>query len=175
MSLAKNGASEDTKTKTEPQLLPAGNGITILRTAEKKTSNKKLPLSEKQKTALKIGAAVAGTALATYGIYKLSKYLKSEAAAKSVSEGKKFVEQTFNKKIDELLDKDNEYTDSHGTLLSPYRDELHSYVTARRETLANADADARTKKVSKSAIAAADYLLHPEKYQVDANLVKWYK
>lgn len=42
-------------------------------------SEQKKDLSDKQKKALKIGAAVVGTALATYGAYKLSGLVKNKA------------------------------------------------------------------------------------------------
>ena len=41
------------------------------------------------------GTAVAGTALAAYGTYKMSKFLKNKAATKSYETGKKFAEQYF--------------------------------------------------------------------------------
>ena len=43
-------------------------------------NNKK---SDRAKTAVKIGATVAGTALVAYGAYKASEYVKTEAAKKN--------------------------------------------------------------------------------------------
>ena len=53
------------------------------------TQDKKKGLSDKQKKAIKIGAAVAGTALAAYGAYKVSKYVSN----KKISNGQRYVEQ----------------------------------------------------------------------------------
>ena len=48
------------------------------------TQDKKKGLSDKQKKAIKIGAAVAGTALAAYGAYKVSKYVDKRIKQDSV-------------------------------------------------------------------------------------------
>lgn len=44
-------------------------------------------LSDKQKTALKVGVAVAGTALAAYGAYKFSEYAKGKAFKQAYERG----------------------------------------------------------------------------------------
>ena len=51
--------------------------------AEKGSTVKK----ERAKKAVKVGAAVAGTALAAYGTYKASQYIKQKAADKAVDRG----------------------------------------------------------------------------------------
>ena len=53
--------------------------------------------SEKIKKAVKIGAAVAGTALAAYGAYKVSKIVKQKAYDKSIAKGKKLIESAMSK------------------------------------------------------------------------------
>lgn len=53
--------------------------------------------SEKIKKAVKIGAVVAGTALAAYGAYKISKIVKQKAYDKSMAKGKKLIESTMSK------------------------------------------------------------------------------
>ena len=55
------------------------------------TSQKKKGLSDKQKKALKVGVMVAGTALAAYGIYKASKFIKDKYYYADL--GKRFAEQ----------------------------------------------------------------------------------
>lgn len=71
------------------------------------TSTKRKGLTEKQKKAIKIGAAVAGTVLVAYGGYKLSKYIKTEAGRRIVAEG--------NKKAAELIKKAGEYRNLAGS------------------------------------------------------------
>lgn len=46
---------------------------------------------EKLKKAAKVGAAVAGTALAAYGVYKVNKFLNSEVQKKYASETKRYL------------------------------------------------------------------------------------
>ena len=46
-------------------------------------------LSDKQKKALKVGAAVAGTSLAAYGAYKFHDYIRSENGKLAVEAGRK--------------------------------------------------------------------------------------
>lgn len=54
-------------------------------------TGEKKGLSDKQKKALKVGAAVAGTALAAYGAYKVSKVMKEKSYIKKTEIGKSFV------------------------------------------------------------------------------------
>lgn len=123
------------------------------------------PLSDEQKQAqrkarnkkaIAIGAAAAGTALAAYGAYKLSKHLKSEAGKRSYESGKKYAEEHFFSKANS--------TSNLAEDLSLFR--------AGRQTLANTDK--RTKKVSGSTVEAIKYLRHPERYQVDGYLMRWH-
>ncbi len=121
----------------------------------------------KVKTALKVGAAVAGTALATYGAYKLSSYIKTQAGKKSYEAGKKYAEEKFFKKANAILDS----WDANEPLDTTRTNQAHSFISAGRQSLARADK--RTKKVQKSTIEAIKYLRHPENYQVDADLLRW--
>lgn len=113
----------------------------------------------KMKKAAIVGAAVAGTALAAYGAYKASKYLKSEAGKRSYESGKQYAKEHFFDKADRALNTGNTRA-------------FTSYIESGRETLENTDK--RTKKVSSSTIEAIKYLRHPEYYQVDGDLMRWH-
>lgn len=110
----------------------------------------------RRKKAIKVGAAVAGTALAAYGTYKMSKFLKSKAATKSYETGKKFAEQYFKEA------QRHELSDT-GRYLSA----MDAYSSTLRNT------DKRTRKVKNSTVQAIKYLRHPEYYQVDGALMAW--
>lgn len=99
-------------------------------------TTKKKGLSDRQKTALKVGAAAAGTALAVYGAYKVSKMLKNKAADHSYRTGKQIAETYL---------KQHKFTDYSLSNLSKYNNTM-KYT------------DARTKKVSSSTIEAYKYL-----------------
>lgn len=110
----------------------------------------------RRKKAIKVGAAVAGTALAAYGAYKMSKFLKNKAATKSYETGKKIAEQYFKEA--------RKYeTSDTGRFLSA--------MEAGSSTLRNTDK--RTRKVKNSTVQAIKYLRRPENYQVDGPLMAW--
>lgn len=109
----------------------------------------------KQKKAIKIGAAVAGTALVAYGTYKATRYIKSEAGKRSYESGKKYAQEHFFSKAN--ISNPNKYL---------------SLQEAGRRTLQNTDK--RTKQVSSSTFEAVKYLRHPERYQVDGDLMRWH-
>lgn len=109
----------------------------------------------KQKKAIKIGAAVAGTALVAYGTYKATQYIKSEAGKRSYESGKKYAQEHFFSKAN--ISNPNKYL---------------SLQEAGRRTLQNTDK--RTKQVSSSTIEAVKYLRRPERYQVDGDLMRWH-
>jgi len=67
-----------------------------LKKAEEADAKGKTGLSDKQKKAVKVGAAVAGTALAAYGAYKFSKWVDSENVKLAEKAGKEFGTQFFN-------------------------------------------------------------------------------
>lgn len=56
-------------------------------------------LSDKQKTALKVGAAAAGTALAAYGAYKYSKYIKTKNMEIAAEKGYESAKKMFNEHV----------------------------------------------------------------------------
>jgi hypothetical protein len=114
----------------------------------------------KVKTALKVGAAVAGTALAAYGAYKVSSVIKDKAAKKSYEAGKKYANEMFLNKANALLDSWDPYKESEFVNMN----EAHSLMTAGKQALGNADK--RTKKVQRSTIEAIKYLRHPENYPI---------
>lgn len=111
----------------------------------------------RRKKAIKVGVAVAGTALAAYGTYKMSKFLKNKAATKSYETGKKFAEQYFKEA------QKHELSDT-GRYLSA----MDAYSSTLRNT------DKRTRKVKNSTVQAIKYLRHPEYYQVDGPLMAWH-
>ena len=116
--------------------------------AEYKVANKEAKAQYKQTDeykakrakAIKTGAVVAGTALAAYGTYKVSKYVKSEAGRRSYEDGKYF--------IDAYLKNARKETN----------DATYWYNEARR---VGADTDKRTKIVKSSTIDAVRYLKNP--------------
>lgn len=77
--------------KKDGTLSSSGNKRYSEDSKEDTKSSNKNGLSEKQKKALKVGVAVAGTALAAYGAYKVSKYMKDNKIY--ADSGKRFVEQ----------------------------------------------------------------------------------
>ncbi len=105
------------------------------------------------KTAIKVGAAAAGTALAAYGTYKLSKYLKSEAGKKSLKCGQKIVDDYFKQTVEP-------------SIMSPTNEADHIYKLVKYKQMAR-NVDSRTENVQKSTINAVKYLMHPEKYDID--------
>lgn len=114
----------------------------------------------KRKKALKVGAAVAGTALAAYGAYKLSKYVKDEAAKKSYELGKKYANDKFFSKLD------NSFIGKQSV------SEYQHLMTAGRKTLANTDK--RTEKVRNSTLEAIKFLRDPNRSSVDGELLEWW-
>lgn len=121
-------------------------------TADKNSSEYQAKVARRKK-AIKVGAAVAGTVLATYGAYKMSKFLKNKAAAKSYETGKKFAEQYLKEA------KKHELSDT-----GRYLSFMDAYSSTLRKT------DKRTRKVKNSTIQAIKYLRQPERYQVDGLL-----
>lgn len=62
---------------------------------------KKAQRRKKVKTAAKIGAAVAGTALAAYGTYKLAKYIQDGRNQKALSKAKDYINENVLLKVGE--------------------------------------------------------------------------
>ena len=110
---------------------------------------------EKLKKAAKVGAAVAGTALAAYGAYKASKYLKEKAGKLSYESGKKYAKEHFFDKMTDISTFDQYDRNKN----------YQAMYLSGKQTLQNTDK--RTKRVSSSTIDAIKYLRHPESYLVD--------
>lgn len=114
--------------------------------AEAKAAKKEYHQTDEYKAkrarAIKVGAAVAGTALAAYGAYKVSKILKDKASTKSYEAGKAAMDHWMASIKQASRTGDN---DRWAISAQMYRE------TARR-------ADERTKKVGSSTIEAAKYL-----------------
>jgi hypothetical protein len=68
-------------------------------------ADNKSGLTDKQKTAIKIGAAAVGTTLAVYGTYKLSKFIRNENAKFRWKQGEKAA-NTFMKECGNMGIKD---------------------------------------------------------------------
>lgn len=117
---------------------------------------------EKIKKATIIGTAVVGTALAAYGTYKASKYLKEKAGKLSYESGKKYANEHFFNKMKDL------------STFDPYdrNNNYYAMYLAGKQTLQNTDK--RTRRVSSSTIDAIKYLRHPESYLVDGQALKLY-
>lgn len=92
------------------------------KTLSEQETNKK-GLSDKQKKALKVGAAVAGTALAAYGAYKLNKYVKDENSKLRVDQGKAFAAK-FEKDAGKHMA--SRIYDAQGDTLSAFKKALNS-------------------------------------------------
>ena len=84
----------------------AGKVKTVVRRPVDAVKAKTNSLSDEQKTklvkGLKIGAAVAGTALAAYGVYKMSGVIKDKAYFKSLNSGMDAVDRLLSSSKDEF-------------------------------------------------------------------------
>ena len=128
------------------------------------TTGKKpgITLTEGQKTAIKIGATVAVTALAAYGGYKVSKYIKTEAGRRIVAEG--------NKKAAELMKKAGEFRNMAGSAGNlPGQMHRHMLFTQKAVNTENQaakllkDTVDMANKTSKSVVDSAKYLYNNPK------------
>lgn len=137
--LTNRGADETEEHYKEHNYIPTSN------------SSKKNSTKNYKKYAI-AGAAVLGTGLAVYGGYKASQYIKTSAGKKSYELGKKAIDTYTSLLFDDVVDS------SKGAISD-------SFVSERRRNLEGIDA--RTKKVSKSTVAAIKYLRNPDKYSVD--------
>lgn len=82
-------------------------------TVESENGTKKKGLSSNQKKALKVGAAVAGTALAAYGTYKVHQYIRGKNQEIRINEGKTKCDRML-RKLNRMEIKDK-ITGSSGT------------------------------------------------------------
>ena len=74
--------------------------------SNKNSKSQKTELTQEQKTArrkkaLKIGAAVAGTALAAYGTYKIAKYTQDKRQQAAMKKASEYIDKNFLNKIGE--------------------------------------------------------------------------
>lgn len=127
------------------------------KTQSKQTEDtpKKKGLSKNTKRAIAIGAAAAGTALAAYGTYKASKYVKDLASTHAWERGKKYADEHFYSKVTSANTMRNAVLRDFGNV-----------------TLDNADK--LSTKVGKSTVEAVRYLRHPERYMLDGSIInRW--
>ena len=61
-------------------------------------------IAARRKKALKVGAAVAGTALAAYGAYKLNQYVKTENCKIAADRGWRVAEKNWQKRVNAFYD-----------------------------------------------------------------------
>lgn len=114
-------------------------------------------LSDKQKKLIIAGAAIAGTALAAYGGYKLSQSVKTRAAESIVNKG--------NSQAADLMKKAGEYRNLAGSAGNlPGQMHRHTLYTSKAVNTENKAAEVLKKSVdeansvSKSTIESAKYL-----------------
>ena len=74
--------------------------------AYKQTDEYKAERAERHKKALKVGAAVAGTALAAYGTYKVAKYVKDKRSSAAMKKAQQYLDENFLRKIGESTNND---------------------------------------------------------------------
>lgn len=122
--------------------------------AELNDKPEKKGLSDRQKTALKIGAAAVGTALVAYGAKKASDYIKSEAGRRSYEAGKKRIAE-----IDTTI-KLIQNVKSDGFVVPNY--EYAARLANERRSIPRVTNE-RTKKVSSSTKEAVKYLYSQRK------------
>lgn len=118
---------------------------------------KKKGLTDKQKKLIIAGAAIAGTALAAYGGYKLSQSVKTKAAESIVNKG--------NSQAADLMKKAGEYRNLAGSAGNlPGQMHRHTLYTSKAVNTENKAAEVLKKSVdeansvSKSTIESAKYL-----------------
>ena len=94
--------------------------------AYKQTDEYKAQRAERRKKAIKVGAAVAGTALAAYGTYKVAKYVKDKRSSAAMKKAQQYLDENFLKKIGEA-----NFTDPQKT--------IHYFGNKERTNLFSAD------------------------------------
>lgn len=95
------------KARAEQYLVEKNRGTkrnTKKSTEQSENTTTKKSLSDKQKRAIKVGAAAVGTALAAYGGYKLSKHIKQKAYKMNLERGTKVVKDYMRKYDKRMLD-----------------------------------------------------------------------
>ena len=150
---------------------------------EYKNSDEYKARQEKIKKAVKVGAAVAGTALAAYGAYKLSNAIKDKAFQMSYNKGKKYAESILDSNMAtgwtgfkdgsyELLNSKHQAIEKGKLNLSSWQKPTTQIAQlqglnnmAAFKTYSNAMNDVRkdAEEVSKNTLTAAKYLLKNRK------------
>ncbi|MBO7450608.1 MAG: hypothetical protein J6U54_09580 [Clostridiales bacterium] len=110
---------------------------------------------KKLKTALKVGAVVAGTALAAYGGYKLSEHIKTKAGSDILRNGEEMARRLTN-----------QADFHHGGTLNPWQGSFHrakenEYRIQSAKVLT--DSTAAAKETSKSLKSSIKYLRENKK------------
>lgn len=105
---------------------PVSTGLGRRRAAAKDPNYKNTPEYQakvaRRKKALKVGAAVVGTALAAYGTYKLAKYVQGKRSSAALKKAQDYVDQNF-------FQKKGTSHFSNGSLETYYRNGKGSMVT----------------------------------------------
>ena len=133
---------------------------------------KKKDLTDKQKKLIIAGAAIAGTALAAYGGYKLSQSVKTKAAESIVNKG--------NSQAADLMKKAGEYRNLAGSAGNlPGQMHRHTLYTSKAVNTENKAAEVLKKSVdeansvSKSTIESAKYLARSVKSEGPKNFYRY--
>lgn len=97
--------------KRKPRYIPVGNARRAGNTAQSGSSSnseaaRKAARKSKAKRALKIGAAVAGTALAAYGTYKLAQHLQNKRSQSAMQKAQDYINNNVYRKV-----RDTKFTD----------------------------------------------------------------
>lgn len=113
-------------------------------TSSTSTSDTKQTLTPEQKAArrkkaVKIGAAVVGTALAAYGAYKVSSVVKDKAYNKLMDEGRGVVERNMARYKQHNIDN------------------IRSYKRYANRTYGKVDQDKLSEMISKAGVLEADH------------------
>lgn len=90
--------------------------------AAKKEYHQSEEYKAKQKKALKVGAAVAGTALAAYGTYKLADYMSKKRNSAAAKKAEDYISKNF-------LEKVGETTFANGSAMTYFRDGKGTEIT----------------------------------------------
>lgn len=92
-------------------------------TVDKNSPEYKAQRKAKIKKAVKVGAVVAGTALAAYGAYKLSNTIKNKAYQESYNKGKAVADKIYDKNI---ATRASEFKDGTYKLTNMYGETIRS-------------------------------------------------
>lgn len=107
-----------------------------LNNKEQSNDTSKKGLTDKQKTALKVGAAAAGTALAAYGAYRVSKMIKNKAYEEVSKRGFEYVDKYMKKReLTELTNIERSFAFGDDKLAYKYIDNHDSYMKTIRDNL----------------------------------------